>query len=106
MHSETVLASQLTATDISSILNLICPRCGGPLGGASQEFKCQGRCRTDWRDAWDHSRRVMILTKPTRRRRSRKTACRTLRQSDTFGEKSQEERSRSEHSGDPPFHRH
>ena len=42
----------LTAAEVSSILNLICPRCGGPLGGFAEEFKCQGYCRTDWRPAW------------------------------------------------------
>ena len=53
MHSITVQHASLTANDISSILNLICPRCGGPLGGASKEFKCQGHCRKDWRSDWD-----------------------------------------------------
>jgi hypothetical protein len=72
MHSQTVMVSQLTANDISSILNLICPRCGGPLGGASQEFKCHGGCRTDWRCAWDSSRTVITLANPSRRQHSQK----------------------------------
>ena len=38
---------------ISSILNMICPDCGGPMGGRSEEFRCQGRCRTDWRMVWE-----------------------------------------------------
>lgn len=53
MHSITVQHASLTANDISSILNLICPGCGGPLGGESKEFKCQGHCRKDWRSDWD-----------------------------------------------------
>ena len=34
-------------------LYLICPRCGGPLGGAFKEFKCQGHYRKDWRSDWE-----------------------------------------------------
>ena len=45
----------LTEYDVSSILNLICPRCGGPLGAPSKEFKCQGVCRKDWRPDWESS---------------------------------------------------
>lgn len=42
----------LTANDISYIVNLICPNCGGPLGGRAEAFRCQGQCRRDWRPAW------------------------------------------------------
>lgn len=52
MQSTAVTTRLLTAADVSSILNFICPRCGGPLGGFAEEFKCQGYCRTDWRTAW------------------------------------------------------
>jgi hypothetical protein len=38
---------------ISSILNMVCPECGGPMGGLAEEFKCQGRCRNDWRLVWE-----------------------------------------------------
>ena len=38
---------------ISDILNWVCPECGGQMGGRTQEFKCQGECRTDWRDVWE-----------------------------------------------------
>jgi tRNA(Ile2) C34 agmatinyltransferase TiaS len=37
----------------SSILNWICPECGGRLGGRGKEFKCQGECQTDWRELWE-----------------------------------------------------
>jgi tRNA(Ile2) C34 agmatinyltransferase TiaS len=40
---------------ISDILNWVCPECGGPMGGRTKEFKCQGECRTDWRDVWKRS---------------------------------------------------
>jgi hypothetical protein len=69
MHSETVVVSPLTSNDVSYILNLICPRCGGSLGGPSQEFKCQGHCRTDWRHAWESSRTVRMLNRARRRTR-------------------------------------
>lgn len=72
MYSQNGLAGQLTANDVSNILNLICPRCGGPLGGEAQEFKCQGRCRTDWRRAWDSSRRATTLARSPRARALRK----------------------------------
>jgi hypothetical protein len=55
MQSTAVTTRFLTAADVSSILNLICPGCGSPLGGFAEEFKCQGYCRTDWRTAWASS---------------------------------------------------
>jgi len=55
MHSEAAQNGCLTAYDVSSILNLICPSCGGPLGGLSEEFRCQGLCRRDWRPEWESS---------------------------------------------------
>jgi len=45
----------LSENDISSILNLICPNCGGPLGRPSREFMCQGHCRKDWGPDWESS---------------------------------------------------
>jgi tRNA(Ile2) C34 agmatinyltransferase TiaS len=42
-----------TADVVSSILNWICPECGGRLGGRGKEFKCQGECQNDWRPAWE-----------------------------------------------------
>jgi hypothetical protein len=45
-----------TTEDIlSGILNLVCPECGGRMGGRRKEFKCQGACQTDWREAWESS---------------------------------------------------
>ena len=43
---------------ISDILNWVCPECGGPMGKRTKEFKCQGDCRTDWRDVWERSMRA------------------------------------------------
>ena len=41
-----------TAELISSIRNWVCPECGGRMGARGQEFKCQGKCQTDWRHVW------------------------------------------------------
>ena len=38
---------------MSGILNCVCPECGGSMGGVGREFKCQGLCRTDWRQIWE-----------------------------------------------------
>jgi hypothetical protein len=40
---------------ISSILNWVCPGCGGRMGGRGSEFKCQGECCIDWRQLWEHA---------------------------------------------------
>lgn len=37
---------------LSSILNWVCPECGGRMGGPGNEFKCRGECQTDWRQVW------------------------------------------------------
>ncbi len=42
-----------TADVVSSILNWVCPECGGRMGGRGKEFKCQGVCQTDWREIWE-----------------------------------------------------
>jgi tRNA(Ile2) C34 agmatinyltransferase TiaS len=49
----TVTRYTATAEAVSNILNCICPECGGRMGGLGLEFKCQGRCRTDWRELWE-----------------------------------------------------
>jgi hypothetical protein len=40
---------------ISGILNCVCPECGGRMGQRGEEFRCQGECLTDWRQAWDRA---------------------------------------------------
>ena len=40
---------------ISGILNCVCPECGGRMGERGQEFRCQGECLTDWRQAWEQA---------------------------------------------------
>jgi tRNA(Ile2) C34 agmatinyltransferase TiaS len=48
----TVSSLKQTAEVVSNILNLVCPECGGKMGGEGLEFQCQGRCQTDWRELW------------------------------------------------------
>jgi tRNA(Ile2) C34 agmatinyltransferase TiaS len=40
---------------ISGILNCVCPECGGRMGEHGEEFRCQGECLTDWRQAWERA---------------------------------------------------
>ena len=46
-----------TAEAVSSIRNWVCPECGGKTGGRELEFKCRGRCETDWRELCHSVRR-------------------------------------------------
>ncbi len=45
----------------SAIVNCICPGCGGPLSLRTQQFRCQGRCGTDWRPVWMRMRQCEPL---------------------------------------------
>ncbi len=46
---------------ISSIINLVCPQCGGRMS----EFQCEGRCCRNWLAEWEWA------TQETRRHGSR-----------------------------------
>jgi tRNA(Ile2) C34 agmatinyltransferase TiaS len=46
-------AISLSTQVLSGIVNWVCPECGGRMGGPGKEFKCQGRCGTDWRPIWE-----------------------------------------------------
>ena len=52
LRSSTVRSS---STVISGILNCVCPECGGRMGERGKEFRCQGECLTDWRQAWEQA---------------------------------------------------
>jgi len=45
----------VSAELISAIRNLVCPECGGPMGGRLKEFQCRGKCGVDWRSVWEHA---------------------------------------------------
>jgi tRNA(Ile2) C34 agmatinyltransferase TiaS len=54
---------------ISGILNCVCPECGGRMGERGKEFRCQGECLTDWRQAWEQvSAELGTLSKIATRR--------------------------------------
>jgi len=40
---------------ISSIINLICPQCGGRMS----EFQCDGKCRRNWLAEWEWANHTM-----------------------------------------------
>lgn len=52
-RSTAVKCVEAGAEWISAIRNLVCPECGGRMGGRSKEFQCQGQCGTDWRPLWE-----------------------------------------------------
>jgi hypothetical protein len=39
---------ELNGHIISSIINLVCPQCGGRMS----EFQCEGKCRRNWLAEW------------------------------------------------------
>ena len=47
------LPGELNASIISSIINLICPQCGGSM----MEFECSGRCGRNWLAEWEWANR-------------------------------------------------
>jgi len=53
MQLTNAAATHVGAGYISAILNWVCPECGGPMGGRTKEFMCQGRCGKDWRTVWE-----------------------------------------------------
>jgi hypothetical protein len=49
MRTIETMPEELNASIISSIINLVCPQCGGSM----VEFSCQGKCRRDWFPEWE-----------------------------------------------------
>lgn len=49
MSNAAPLPSESNEHIISSIINLICPQCGGRMS----EFQCEGRCGKDWFAEWE-----------------------------------------------------
>jgi hypothetical protein len=60
----TTLPIEVHGHIISSILNLVCPQCGGRMS----EFQCEGRCRRSWLAEWEWANQ---LTKDSKSRASR-----------------------------------
>ena len=54
MSTDDTLPGELNAQVISSIINLVCPQCGGRMS----EFQCEGRCRRNWLAEWEWANHV------------------------------------------------
>ena len=44
-----MLPRESNSSMISSIINLVCPQCGGSM----MEYQCRGRCRRNWLAEWE-----------------------------------------------------
>jgi hypothetical protein len=44
-----MMPGEFNASILSSIINSVCPQCGGSM----MEFECQGRCRRNWLPEWE-----------------------------------------------------
>jgi len=49
MKTFDVIPGESSANLISSIINLVCPQCGGRMS----EYQCEGRCRRNWFMEWE-----------------------------------------------------
>jgi len=49
MKTLDVMPAESSANLISSIINLVCPQCGGRMS----EYQCEGRCRRNWFMEWE-----------------------------------------------------
>ena len=56
------LPGESNAYVISSIINLVCPQCGGRMS----EFQCDGRCRRNWIAEWEWANHVTRSPKSRR----------------------------------------
>jgi hypothetical protein len=43
------IPGEANASMISSIINLVCPQCGGSM----MEFQCGGKCGRNWLSEWE-----------------------------------------------------
>lgn len=62
MSTFDILPGELNAQIISSIINLVCPQCGGRMS----EFQCEGKCRRNWIAEWEWANHVTRRPKSLR----------------------------------------
>jgi hypothetical protein len=62
MSTFDILPGELNAQIISSIINLVCPQCGGRMS----EFQCEGKCRRNWIAEWEWANHVTRSPKSRR----------------------------------------
>ena len=53
MKTLDTLPGESNTSIISSIINSVCPQCGGRMS----EFQCEGRCRRNWLAEWEWANR-------------------------------------------------
>jgi hypothetical protein len=53
------LPGESNASIISSIINLVCPQCGGRMS----EYQCEGRCFRNWFAEWEWANHVTRRSK-------------------------------------------
>jgi len=58
------LPGESNASIISSIINLVCPQCGGRM----VEYQCEGRCRRNWLVEWEWANLATGSSRSERRR--------------------------------------
>ena len=71
MTNAATLSSESNEHIISSIINLICPQCGGRM----LEFQCDGRCHRNWLAEWEWANQETQSSKP----RPHRHAARSIR---------------------------
>ena len=59
MRTVDTLPGESNAQIISSIINLVCPQCGGRMSG----FECEGRCGRNWLAEWEWANQEMRSSK-------------------------------------------
>jgi len=55
-----VLPGESNSSIISSMINLVCPRCGGSL----MEFECNGRRQRNWLPEWEWANLATAILAP------------------------------------------
>ena len=71
MSAVDMLPGESSSQIISSIINLVCPQCGGRMA----EFQCEGRCCRNWLAEWQWVNRLTQSGKshvPAHRTRARR----------------------------------
>lgn len=53
MNTIGALPGEANSHIVSSIINLVCPQCGGRMSS----FECEGRCRRSWLEEWEWANR-------------------------------------------------
>lgn len=60
MNNAATLRSESNEHTISSIVNLVCPECGGRMS----ECQCEGRCGKNWLAEWESAHQATRSSKP------------------------------------------